>query len=174
MHMCTISKEPGLGRVCGLLGEENFIGSGSEGLTLALREIVEHFQITWEVTPHHNSDSGERVENGSVLELRGTHEPAARHTGRTCIHCANLMLGLRIIGDWLFPPGGKCSFCEVQAYSNFVPGDQHGQREARSTRTLRLASQIGTRCSLGACHIWCMTKTKERLSEIGAIERERK
>jgi hypothetical protein len=91
--------------------------------------------------------------------------------GRTCRHCANLKLALRIIGDWFFPPQGECSFCEVQAYSNFVHGDQQGQREDCSTRTFRLVRQLGTRCQLGACHVWCRTKMTERLNRIGAVER---
>jgi len=173
IRACEISKEPGIQGVCGLLGNEDIAGSDPDGFILALREIVEHFQIRWGVAPLQESDSGEGVEIGFVLELSGTHEPGADHMARTCRHCANLMLALRIIGDWLFPPQGNCSFCEVQAYSNFVRGDQQRQSEASSTRALRLVSHLGTRCQLGACHVWCMTKMTERLNRIGAVERGR-
>ncbi len=167
------SKEPGIQGICGLLGKDNIAGSDPEGFILALREIAEHFQITWGVTPLHEPHSEESVEIGFVLDLNGTHEGAARHRAQTCQHCANLMLALRIIGDWLFPPQGKCSFCELQAYSNFVRGDQQGQPEACSTRALRLVSHLGTRCQLGACHVWCKTKMTEQLNRIGVVERGR-
>ena len=173
IHACEISKEPGIQGLCGLFGKEDIPGSDPEGFILALREIVEHFQITWGVTPLHESDSGERVGIGVLLDLNGTHEPAADHRGRTCQHCANLMLALRIIGDWLFPPAGKCPSCELQAYCNFIRGDQQAKPEACSTRLLRLVSHLGTRCELGACHVWCMTKMTERLNRIGAAERAR-
>ena len=170
----AITQEPGIRGVCGLLGAEGITGCDSEGLAFALREIVEHFRIEWELTPYQDPDSAESSEAGFVLELKGTHEPAEHYSGRTCVHCANLMLGLRIVGDWLFPPQGKCSFCEVLACSNFVRGNEHSQQEGCSSRALRLASQRRTACQLGACHIWCMTKTKERLRAIGAVERKGK
>jgi hypothetical protein len=173
IYACETSKEPGMQGVCGLLGKETVSGSDSEGFILSLRGIVERFQVTWAVTPLHESHSGESVEIGFVLELNGTHEPVADHVGRTCRHCANLMLALKIIGDWLLPPQGKCSFCEVQAYSDFVRAEQKYQAEACSTRALRLVSHLGTLCQLGACHVWCMTKMKARLNRIGAVERGR-
>ena len=82
-----------------LLGKDNIAGSDPGGFIRALREIVEHFQITWGVTPLHESHSGESVENGFVLDLSGTHERADHDRGRTCQQCANLMLALKIIGD---------------------------------------------------------------------------
>lgn len=170
---CEISKETGIQGVCGLLGKETVAGSDSDGFILALRGIVERFQITWGVTPLNESDSGESVEIGFVLDLNGIHEPVADHVGRTCRHCANLMLALKIIGDWVFPPQRKCSFCEVQAYSDFVRGEQRDQTQAGSTRELRVVSHLGTRCQLEACHVSCMTKTKARLDRIGAVERGR-
>ena len=173
IYACEVSKEPGIQGVCGLFGKGTVGGSDSEGFILALRGIVERFQVTWGVTPLHGSDSGESVEIGFVLDLNGTHKPAANHVGRTCRHCTNLMLALKIIGDWLLPPQGKCSFCEVQAYSDFVRGEQKGQADASSTRALRLVSHLGTRCQLGACHLWCMTKMKARLNRIGSVERGR-
>ncbi len=173
IHACEISEEPGMQGVCGVLGKEDIAGSDSEGLILELREIVERFQITWAVSPLHESVSGESVEIGFVLELNARHEPPAEHMGRTCRHCANLILALRIIGDWLFPPQGKCSFCEVQAYNDFVRGDQQGQPEGCSTRALRLVSHRGTRCQLGACHVWCMRTMTEQLNRIGSVERGR-
>ena len=117
---CEISKEPRIQGVCGLLGNESIAGSDPEGFILALREMVEHFQITWGSTPLRESDSRESAEIGFVLDLSGAHEPVADHSVRSCPQCANLMLALRIIGDWLFPLGGKCSFCEVHGYQNFV------------------------------------------------------
>jgi hypothetical protein len=168
---CEVSKEPGIQGVCGLLGKENIAGGDHEGFIFAVREIVEHFHITWGATPLYESDSGESVQIGFVLELNGAHEPAADHIGRTCRHCANLMLALRIVGDWLFPPEGKCPSCELQAYCNFIRGDQMGQPEACSTRVIRLASHLGTRCQLGSCHVWCETTLRERLNRIGSVER---
>src|SRR5216117_2439804 len=124
IYACEVSKEPGIQGVCGLFGKGTVGGSDSERFILALRGIVERFQVTWGVTPLHGSDCGESVEIGFVLDLNGTHKPAANHVGRTCRHCTNLMLALKIIGDWLLPPQGKCSFSLRR---------QEGQADASST-----------------------------------------
>jgi hypothetical protein len=89
IHACEISTEPGIQGVRGLLGKENIAGSDPDGFILALREIVEHFHVTWGVTPLHESDSGESVQIGFVVELNGEHAPAAHPVGRTCRRCAN-------------------------------------------------------------------------------------
>lgn len=171
---CAVLQEPGSRRVCGLLGDEKLAGSCAEGRTVALKEVVEHFRIEWELTPYQDLTSAESSAAGFVLDLTGTHEQANHDPGRSCVHCSNLMLGLRVVGDWIFPSGAKCLFCEVQRCSTFVRGDCLGQREAISTRTFRLASHGGTPCQIGACHVWCMEKTKERLSVIGAVERKKR
>lgn len=170
IQAAEILKEPGIQGVCGLLDKKDISASDPEGFILVIREIIEHFQITWSMTPLHEPGSGNSVENGFVLDLNGAHEAAANHSERTCKHCSNLMLALRIIGDWLFPPRGKCSFCEVQTHSNFVRADTQGQTVACATRALRLVSQLGARCPLGACRVWCMTRMTEQLNRIGAVE----
>src|SRR5713226_5848988 len=94
MHACQLVKEPELQSVCGLLGKEDVAGRDSSGFLLALGELVEHFQITWAVSPLHEFVSGESVEIGFVLDLKGGHEPVAGHVGRSCPHCVNLLLAL--------------------------------------------------------------------------------
>lgn len=171
MQACQLVKEPELQSVCGLLGKENMAGPDSGGFLLALGELVEHFQITWSVNPLHDVVSGKSVEVGLVLDLEGRHEPVAHHVGRGCAHCANLLLALRIIGDWLFPPKGVCESCELRTYDNFIRGEDRGVSEPCSVKTFRLASPVGTRCQLGLCHAWCGATLRERLNRIGSVER---
>ena len=135
IYACEISKEPGMQGVCGLLGKETVAGSDSEGFILALRGIVERFQVTWGVTPLHESDSGESVEIGFVLDLNGTHEPVADHVGRTCRHCANLMLALRIIGDWVFPRKESAHLANYRrTATSFVGANKANHKHARRGR----------------------------------------
>ena len=53
IYACEVSKEPGIQGVCGLFGKGTVGGSDSERFILALRGIVERFQVTWGVTPLH-------------------------------------------------------------------------------------------------------------------------
>lgn len=171
MHACQLMKEPERTSVCGLLGKENVDGPDSGGFLVALAELVEHFQITWAISPLHDFVSGESAEVGFVLNLEGRHEPVADHVGRGCPHCTNLLLALRIIGDWLFPPKGVCESCELRIYDNFVRGEDRGLSEPCSVKTFRLASPVGTRCHLGSCHTWCAATLRRRLNGIGSVER---
>ena len=171
MHACQLVKEPEPQSVCGLLGQDSVAGRDSGGFLLALGELVEHFHITWAITPLHNVVPGESGEVGFALDLEGRHEPVADHVGRGCPHCTNLLLALRIIGDWLFPPKGLCESCELRTYENFVRGKDSGLSEPCSVKRFRLASPVGTRCHLGSCHVWCAATLRGRLNGIGSVER---
>ena len=171
MHACQLVKEPERTSVCGLLGKENVAGPDSGGFLLALGELVEHFQITWAISPVHDFVSGKKVDVAFVLDLEGRHEPVADHVGRSCPHCANLLLALRIIGEWLFPPKGVCESCELRTYDNFVRGEDSGLSEPCSVKRFLLASPVGTRCHLGSCHAWCAATLRGRLTRIGSVER---
>lgn len=171
MHACQLVKEPGGQSVCGLLGQDGVAGRDSDGFLLALGELVEHFHITWAISPLRDFVLGESAEVGFVLGLEGRHEPVADHVGRRCAHCTNLLLVLQIIGDWLFPPKGLCESCELRTYDNFVRGEGVGMSEPCSGKTFRLATPVSTRCHLGSCHVWCAAALRGRLNRIGSVER---
>jgi hypothetical protein len=170
---CAFSQAAGTRRICGLLGAKDLDSAVLEGHVIALREIVEHFQIEWEIAPQSGGNSCEESASGFALALRGRHEPAGDCLGQTCAHCANLMLSLRIIGEWLVPPGGRCAFCQAEASNAFVRGDGHSQGEASSARTLCVWSGPGTACQLAECQELCMREIRERLALLGAAERRR-
>ena len=171
---CAFSQAKGTRRICGLLGTEAMSTAECESRIVALREIVERFHIQWELTAEVRGDSEDQPESGFTLELKGTHHRACHHSGDPCSHCADLMLALRIIGEWLLPPDGRCAFCEAEVCRSFVQGDKHSQGEACSTRTLRVASGPGTPCQVAQCHLLCTTGIKDRLAVLGAVEREKK
>lgn len=170
-HACQPAKETGLESVCALLGKPDVGGCDSEGFLLALGELVDHFHITWAISPLRDFVSVESGEVGFALDLEGRHEFVADHVGRSCAHCTNLLLALRIIGDWLFPPKGLCESCELRTRDNFVRGEDVGVSEPCSGKTFHLASRVGTRCHLGSCHAWCATTLRGRLNRIGSVER---
>ena len=168
---CQFVKEPVGKNGCGLLGNADVEGSDSEGFLMAFGELVEHFQITWAISPLRGAASGEGLEAGFVLDLEGKHGPVVEHMGRACAHCTNLLLTLRIIGDWLFPPAGSCESCELRTCDNFVHLDEGGPWEPHLVKTFRLVSRVGTACHLGSCPVWCGAALIQRLNRIGSAER---
>jgi len=110
IHACQLVKKPELQSVCGLLGNETVAGRDSSGFLVALGELVEHFQITWAITPLYELVSGESVEIGFVLELKGGHEPvptmwgAAVRTARICCwRCASSATGSSLGEEYASP-----------------------------------------------------------------------
>jgi hypothetical protein len=170
---CACSRQTGVRRVCGLLGERDLSGAASEGHIVALREIIEHFQIEWEIAAQSSGSSEGGLTGGFALEMRGRHVPTRHSSGQPCVHCANLMLSLRIIEEWLLPPGGRCTFCQAEASSAFVRGDRHSQEDTSSTRTLYVLSGPGTPCQIARCHELCIQEIRDRLALLGAAERRR-
>jgi hypothetical protein len=170
---CAFSQAAGTRRICGLLGANDLDGAASEGHVTALREIVEHFQIEWEIASQSGGNSCEESASGFALALRGIYEPAGDCSGPACAHCANLMLSLRIVGEWLLPPDGRCSFCRAEASAAFVRGERQSQGEASSTRRWWLSSGPGTPCEIARCQELCRKEVSERLARLGAAERRR-
>jgi len=170
---CAFSQGTGTRRVCGLLGANELGSAALEAQILALREIVEHFQIEWEIAARGSGDSEEGSESSFALEMRGRHEPSEHLSDGPCSHCANLMLSLRIIEEWLLPLGGRCAFCRAEPTSTFVRGDRHSQGGVSLTRTLCVSSGPGTPCQIVRCHELCMKEIRERLALLGAAERKR-
>jgi hypothetical protein len=169
---CVFSQGKETRRICGLLGDEEFSDAQVAGRIAALQELVEHFAIEWELTPRLIGEREEDWESGFTLRLKGAHEHDSHSAGQTSAHHTNLMLALRIVGEWVLPPEGNCAFCCAEAYTKFVQGDRNNQGEACSTRTLRVATQKGSRCHAEACYRWCMKKIRERLAVVGAVERK--
>lgn len=158
-------------RICTLLGPEVLSKREIDGFVISLREIVEHFRIEWTIRPYEDDGFQRTSGAGFVLELTGAHQPSEHRARQGCLHCANLLLALRLVGDWLFPPKGNCGFCEVRVQSTFVRCEEPNQRACSLTRTLGFVSDAGTECRMGACHLWCMNEIKERLNVLRALER---
>jgi hypothetical protein len=169
---CDFSQVQGTQQVCGLLGNCKSSETESQGIVLALCEIVTTFQIGWSITSLGGSQPVE--EGGSLIEIRGSHEAVAHRTDQTCRRCANLMLALALVGNWLVPRDGSCGFCAAEAFSGFIHGDRENQGERCSTRTLRIISGPGTPCQLATCDESCLREIRRRLTMIGAVERKRK
>jgi len=134
---CAFSQAKGTQHICGLLGTEPMSTAECESRIVALREIVERFHIQWQLTAEVRGDSEDQPESGFILELEGTHHPACHRTGDPCSHCANLMLALRIIGEWLLPPDGRCA---LQA------GPEPRVRSPSAIRCIRPGSRTGWPC----------------------------
>jgi len=169
---CAAALEHGIKATCGLLRPEEISGTEATALTVALREIVEHFQIAWALVADQVAQRTQTTGIGFILELEGRHEHAGRHLERLCPQCANLRLALQLVSDWLFPRDGQCPCCEILSQSSYVHGDGKSLRGATLTRTVRFLSQPGTICHSGTCYESCRRLIRDRLLALGAVERE--
>ena len=75
----------------------------SEGVQQALRELVERFQICFEVLPDKYVVNKELRQIGFTLELTGTHEQGVEHPLPGCQHCHNVRIALYEIAKRIVP-----------------------------------------------------------------------
>lgn len=68
-----------------------------------LVELVERFQVCWEMLPEFSLLGTEKRRIGFALELYGNHQSSDEHPAETCIHCHNVFGSLQVIADWAFP-----------------------------------------------------------------------
>jgi hypothetical protein len=158
--------------ICGLLGDEEFSDAQVSGRIAALQELVEHFGIEWELTPRLIGEREEDWESGFTLRMKGTHEHDSHSAGQTSAHRTNLMLALRIVGEWVLPPEGNCAFCSADAYADFVHGDRNNQGETKVSLRIRISHRSGFDRPVDACEVRCLIEMKDKLSEIGALRRK--
>ena len=169
---CEFSQGQGNQSVCGLLGGAEFYGAATEGRIAALRELVEHFAIEWELTPRLGGNCEGEWESGFTVRLKGAHEPDSRSAIQPSARRTNLMLALRIVGEWVLPPEGNCAFCSADAYADFVHGDRNNQGETKVSLRIRISHRSGFDRPVDACEVRCLIEMKDKLSEIGALRRK--
>jgi hypothetical protein len=64
-----------------------------------LIELVERFQVGWEIVPENPGQVESRIR--FTLKLTARHDSPVDHPVPNCVHCHNVFLFLHVIADWL-------------------------------------------------------------------------
>lgn len=136
-----------------------------------LVELVERFQVCWEMLPEFSPLGSEKRRIGFALELYGNHESSGEHPAETCIHCHNAFGSLHVIADWAFPREKRALMDEAEVQ---FPCQMH---------SLPRQKPVGVRFGIRVLHRGVLDKVDEeriahwseelewRLRQLGAVER---
>src|SRR5262245_56518986 len=96
----------------------------AENMQRKLKELVERFEICWEVVPDCYYVKHEIRQIGFELELTGTHEAGVEHPEPGCEHCRHVWRALKAISDWIIPKEIRDSSYDVYPFDQTIQYNQ--------------------------------------------------
>lgn len=133
-----------------------------------LQELVQRFQICFEVLPDHYYVNKKIRQIGFTLDLTGTHEPEIEHPLPGCEHCRKVWRALKAVADWIIPRERRDSDYDIVPYDQSIHYDR--ARKFRPDVSLRIwiRHRSGFDREVDACEVRCLNEMTQRLKELGA------
>ena len=142
------------------------------GPPAVLKELVERFQVCWQVWPEYQLVGREKRQTGFAVELYGTHELGTGHVEPGCRHCHRVFAALRVIADWILPRDDRASKCEIESYNPSISYSPERGNRPDVTLTIRVLHRNGFERPVDGSEVPCLREMQQRLREIGACERQ--
>jgi hypothetical protein len=139
----------------------------SDGVQQVLRELVERFQICFEVLADNYFVDKELRQIGFRLELTGTHEQEIELPIPGCEHCRKVWRALNAVADWIIPREERDSDYDIIPYDQSIHYDR--ARKFRPDVSLRIwiRHRSGFDRPVDACEVRCLNEMTQRLKELG-------
>ena len=138
-----------------------------EEIQQTLRELVERFQICFDVLPDSYFVNKELRQIGFRLELTGTHEQGVEHPLPGCEHCRKVWCALKAVADWIIPRERRDSDYDIVPYDQSIHYDP--ERKFRPDVSLRIwiGHRSGFDRPVDACEVRCLNEMTQSLKELG-------
>ena len=141
---------------------------GSSGLT----ELVNRYQVCWEVWPEYLMVDGKEQQVGFDLELTGTPELGTDHVGPGCPACRRVYSALHSVADWILPKEERPSQYEIGPYEQALRYTAVRGSRPDVTLSVKVLHRRGFDQPVDQCEVRCLQEMKERLKQLGACERQ--
>lgn len=135
-----------------------------------LRELIERFQICWEVWPEYVMVRGERRQIGFVLELSGTFEPAPDYPYPDWVARQRVYAALRRIAEAILPQEKRPSGYKINPYDQAYHYSRRRGNRPDVTVAVRILHRQGFDRPVDACEVRCLEEMKQHLRDLGADE----
>lgn len=139
---------------------------------LLLPELIEKFRVCWEVWPEHLYIGGEKRQVGFTLELLGTHQSQSKHSGPGCPICKLIFALLHEIAEWILPKERRPSTYEIGSYEQAIRYSPLRNYRPDVLLNIKILHREGFERPVDACEVRCLAEMKQRLTELGARERQ--
>ncbi len=139
-------------------------------VTIGLSELVKRYLVCWEVWPELLFVNRQQRQVGFELELCGTHN-SHRRQGGPCSGCRQVFLALHTIAEYILPPEGRASMCEIGPYKQGLLYSAVRGNRPDITLSVKVLHRQGFDQSVDACEERCLEEMKTKLKQLGACER---
>jgi hypothetical protein len=136
-----------------------------------LQELVERYQVCWDVYPHEEMWNGARIQTGFDLELYGTHRRDVQHANPGCSHCIEVYDALQAIALSIVPEERRPSQYELSTYDQSIRYSHMRHDRPDVLLTITIAHRNSPMAEIDECEVKCVDEIKAKLREIGADRR---
>ncbi len=147
-------------------------GSFANEPSSVLVNMVQRYQVCWEVWPESLIVGGKQQQVGLELELSGTHEPGTGHVSPGCPACHHVYSALLAIAGWILPKEERPSRYEVGPYEQALRYSAVRGNRPDVTLSLKILHRRGFDQPVDQCELRCLEEMKQRLKRLGACERQ--
>ena len=144
----------------------------TEQTSSVLADLVNRYQVCWEVFPEYLMVDGKERQVGFELELTGTPEEGTEHIGPGCPACRRVYAALHAIADWILPTEERPSRYEIGPYEQALRYSAVRALRPDVTLSVKIVHRRGFDQSVDQCEIRCLGEMKQRLKQLGACERQ--
>jgi hypothetical protein len=135
-----------------------------------IKDLVQRFQVCWEVYPEQVLTTGEIRKVGFSLELYGTHEPDTEHVSPGCEHCRPVQAALREIAQWILPREKRPSMYEVSVETQALSYSRERGNRPDVRVTIRILHRTDFEKPVDECEVRCLKEMEQALGDIGACK----
>jgi hypothetical protein len=133
-----------------------------------LKELVERFEVCWEVLADCYYVNKRIRQIGFQLELTGTHEEGVGQPGPGCEHCRRVWRALKAIADWIIPKEIRDSGYDVYPFDQTIQYSKARNFRPEVSLSIWIRHRSGFDHELDACEVRCLNEMTQKLGELGA------
>jgi hypothetical protein len=136
-----------------------------------LQELVERYQVCWDVYPHEEIWNGRRIQTGFDVELYGTHRRDIEDASPGCHHCLEVYDALQAIALSIVPEEHRPSQYELSSFDQSIRYSHLRHDRPDVLLTITIAHRNNPMASIDDCEVKCLDEIKSKLLDIGADHR---
>jgi hypothetical protein len=136
-----------------------------------LEELVERYQVCWDVYPHEEMANGARVQTGFDVELDGTHRRDVEHPSPGCQHCVEVYDALETIALNIIPQTRRPSRYDLSPFDQSIRYSHMRHDRPDVMLTITISHRNDLMALIDECEVRCLDEIKAKLQEIGAERR---
>lgn len=136
-----------------------------------LTELVERYQVCWEIYPHEEMWNGVRVQTGFEIDLFGTHQRGMENPTPGCARCLEVYDALEAIALNVLPEERRPSLYKLSSFDQSLHYSHVRKDRPDVVLTITISHRNNPMAPIDDCELRCVDEIKRKLRHIGAEPR---